>query len=255
MSKSEREVNVNTERKALVTGASGSIGFAIASLLIKEGYAVTVLSRCSNARIDELTAMGAEWLMVDLASQPLEIPESARTSTILVNAAGILLTKELTHEISIAELNETLVVNLVAPFVLCAQVLPFMVQKGWGRIVNIGSIYSLRGADRNSAYNVSKHGLSGLTKTIAKEYANKGITCNEICPAAVDSDLMHRLATNKESEGLQTASEYLSAVATAIPAGRLPRPEDVAEAVNFLVGDEAAMINGSSIPVDGGLIC
>lgn len=242
-------------RTALVTGASGSVGFAIARSLLDDGWTVTALSRTRNHRLEELVKSGAIWLQLDLKGTPLELSSNARSSSVLVNSAGVLLSKDLTHQTSLEEVNETLSVNLIAPFELCTQVLPFMIDQQWGRIVNIGSIYSLRGTTRNSAYNMSKHGLSGLTRTIAKEYAREGITCNEVCPAAVESDLMRGLAEDREEQGGMTAEEYLAAVAEAIPSGRMPRPDEIASLVSYLISESAAMVNGASIPVDGGLIC
>ena len=129
-----------------------------------------------------------------------------------------------------------------------------MVNRRWGRVINISSIYGIRGTTNNLPYNSSKHGLSGFTKSIAKEYAAYGITCNEICPGAVESELMERIAARKEKEGRVTSrAEYLQMVRESIPAGRLAKPEEIACLALYLASDHAAFINGASIVIDGAL--
>jgi len=129
-----------------------------------------------------------------------------------------------------------------------------MMSRGWGRVINISSIYGIRAVEQNLPYTVSKHGLAGLTKTIGREYAEFGITCNEICPGPITSRLMERIA-ERESDGSPDAIQtYLAGVADSIPAKRLATPEDVANLAAFLGSDYAAYINGVSIPLDGALI-
>ena len=158
------------------------------------------------------------------------------------------------HEVSDRDWAATLRVNLYAPFVLIRAYLPAMRQKGWGRIVNVGSIYSLRGVEGNLPYTVSKHGLSGLTKTVAKEYGRYGITCNEICPGPVESVMMRRIAERNQAAGTTTAEEYLSEVTSEIPSGRMAEPDEVAALTDFLTSAKASYLNGVSITLDGGLI-
>jgi 3-hydroxybutyrate dehydrogenase len=130
-----------------------------------------------------------------------------------------------------------------------------MIRRKWGRIINVNSIYGLRGADHNCPYNVSKHALSGLTKSIAKEYAVHQITCNEICPGAITSNLMSRIAEDAAREEGITPEAYLQEVASSYPAKRLVLPAEVADLAVFLASEQASYVNGASIPVDGGLIC
>ena len=241
-------------RKALVTGASGSVGSAIARQLLGAGYAVTIQGRRQNDLVVPLIGAGAVWWECDLAADTFEQKWLA-SCDILVNAAGVLLSKGPVHLASADEYERTMAVNVRAPFTLCQKVIPGMIDRSWGRIVNVGSIYSLRATSNNSVYNMSKHALSGLTGTIAKDYASHGITCNEVCPAAVDSRLIRRIATQWAETHGGTSNDYLANVAAAIPAGRMPTPDEVAAVVSFLVSEPAGMINGVSIPVDGGLIC
>ena len=174
---------------------------------------------------------------------------------IIVNNIGINISDELTHDVDNSIWHDTLNINLTAPFKVCKFYLPKMINKKWGRIININSIYGLRGVDYNSPYTASKHGLSGLTKTIAKEYAGDGITCNEICPGAIESELMDRIATRVAREDGISTEEFLSEVAKSYPAKRMALPREVSAIVLFLASSEASYINGASIPVDGGLIC
>jgi NAD(P)-dependent dehydrogenase (short-subunit alcohol dehydrogenase family) len=148
---------------------------------------------------------------------------------VLVNAAAVLLTKTLTHEVPEQELRDTITINLVAPFRACQQCLPFMMDQRYGRIVNIGSIYAERGSSDNSSYNVSKHGLLGLTRSLAHEYASYNIAVNQIDPSAVESEMMHRIATSNVERGrAESVEAYLDSVRNAIPAGRMADPKDIA---------------------------
>lgn len=174
---------------------------------------------------------------------------------VIVNNTGINISDVLTHEVVESIWQETLNVNLTAPFKVCKFYLPKMIEKKWGRIININSIYGLRGVDNNSPYIVSKHGLTGLTKSIAKEYAIHGITCNEICPGAIESELMNRIAVRIAKEEGTTPENFLKEVASTYPSRRLVMPNEVSALALFLASEEASFINGSSIPVDGGLIC
>ncbi len=245
---------VASTRRALVTGGTGSIGSAIVRLLSRRGIAEVWFQYLS----DETAAgnlegeTGAKGFRLDLA-QPFTLPRC--DFHILVNAAGILLTKTLTHEVTDDEISRTINVNLLAPFRLCKQCIPYMMERGYGRIVNIGSIYSERGCTENSSYNVSKHGLSGLTRSLAKEYASFGIAVNQIDPSAVESEMMNRIAASNVERGRATSvAAYLAAVRAAVPVGRMPTPDDVAEGAVFLI-EQSGFVNGTLLPIDGGQIC
>jgi NAD(P)-dependent dehydrogenase (short-subunit alcohol dehydrogenase family) len=129
-----------------------------------------------------------------------------------------------------------------------------MTSRRWGRIINLSSIYGLRGTEHNLPYTASKHGLSGLTKTLAREYGDHGITCNEICPGPIASELLSRIGDYYFRHGGQTVEDFYSALASEIPLRRLAKPDDIAACAVFLAGENASYINGVSIPVDGGLI-
>ena len=129
-----------------------------------------------------------------------------------------------------------------------------MIQKRWGRIINISSIYGLRAVEGNFPYTVSKHGLSGFTKTIAREYATYGISCNEICPGPINSDMMREIGKRVASQTGGTVESYLKEVCDEIPAKRMAEPRDVSALALFLASPEAGYLTGASIPLDGGII-
>lgn len=239
-------------KRALVTGGTGSIGTAIVAALAHCGMEVWFQYHKHEDAAAKLEAdTGAMGFVLDL-SEPFELPR--HDFHVLVNAAAILLTTTLTHEVPDDELVDTIAINLLAPFRLCQQCLPFMLEQKYGRIVNIGSIYAERGCSRNSSYNVSKHGLLGLTRSLAHEYASDGIAVNQIDPSAVESEMMGRIAaTNVQLGRAESTEKYLNAVRDAIPAGRMAEPREIADTVVYLV-NQSGFLTGAAIPVDGGLI-
>jgi NAD(P)-dependent dehydrogenase (short-subunit alcohol dehydrogenase family) len=239
-------------RKALVTGGTGSIGAATIEVLADRGFDVTFQFHRGGdaaAKLEEKT--GASGFALDLNGS-FELPK--RDYHVLVNAAGILLTKTLAHEVSEQELVDTVTINLLAPFRACQQCLPFMMEQRYGRIVNIGSIYAERGCSDNSSYNVSKHGLLGLTRSLAHEYASYNIAVNQIDPSAVESEMMNRIAASNVERGrAESVEAYLDSVRKAIPAGRMADPKDIADGVIYLV-EQSGFTTGATLPIDGGLI-
>ena len=129
-----------------------------------------------------------------------------------------------------------------------------MISKKWGRIINISSIFGLRATTNNLPYNVSKHGLAGLTKSIAKEYATYGITCNGICPGTIESELMERIAQRKEKDFGIAKDEYFRSIRESIPARRFAKPIEIAQLALYLASEYAGYINGTSLVIDGGVI-
>ncbi len=186
---------------------------------------------------------------IHLELEKLIIPD-LKEFDILINNAAVNDSREITHETPQDVWERTLNINLTAPFLLTRAILPHMIERKWGRIINISSIYGLRGCERNLPYTVSKHGLSGLTKTVAKEYASLGITCNEICPGPIESELLGRIASYYKQE----PADFDAELASEIPAQRLATPEDIAATAIFLASPAASYVNGVSIPVDGGWI-
>ena len=193
--------------------------------------------------------LNIECWKIDLSA---EFTLPIRDFDVVVNNAAINISDAATADVSAEEWDKTLHINLYAPFRIIKECLPGMIKRRWGRIINVSSIYGLRASEGNLAYTVSKHGLNGLSKTVAKEYARHGITCNEICPGPIKSELMHRIA-KRETSGTKTSiSDFLKSLAEEIPAGRFASPKEVARVALFLASDDAAYINGASLPLDGG---
>lgn len=243
----------NNPKKVFITGGTGTVGSSLIESFFNKGYSVYFQFSSNDTKAKELeTTYQAKSFKIDF-KQNFELPDI--NFDVIVNNTGINISDVLTHEVVESNWQETLNVNLTAPFKVCKFYLPKMMEKKWGRIININSIYGLRGVDNNSPYNVSKHGLTGLTKSIAKEYAIHGITCNEICPGAIESALMNRIADRIAKEKGTTPEIFLNEVASTYPSKRLVMPKEVSALALFLASEEASFINGSSIPVDGGLIC
>jgi 3-hydroxybutyrate dehydrogenase len=241
----------NKSRKVLITGGTGSVGRALVE-------AFTVEHQVSFQYFeDESTArrlskkFKAKRIQVDF-SRDFILPESH--FDIVVNNAGINISDVPTHKVTDHDWTLTLQVNLTAPFHIARQVLPFMIKKRWGRIINISSIYGLRSVEGNFPYTVSKHGLAGLTKTIAKEYAPYGITCNEICPGPIDSNMMREIGAKAVLNTKNSVDKYLTEVCEEIPAKRMAKPGEIAALAVFLASTKADYINGTSIAIDGALI-
>ena len=191
---------------------------------------------------------GAQKWKTDLRKEDIEVPQGI---AILVNNVGINEGNEKTSEVCESTWRKTIEINLTATWILTRQCLPAMVAAGWGRIISISSIYGYRTAVGNLPYTVSKHGLRGLTATVAMEYGKNGITANEICPGPVESSLLRRIAA--ERAGAEGVEQYLADVSDDLPIGRLITANEVASASAFLAAEESGGINGISLPVDGGM--
>jgi len=162
-----------------------------------------------------------------------------------VNNAGIIIFGDIAETVPDENMRDTLETNLILPFRLSKLILPHMKKKKWGRIINISSTNSLRPETETVSYNVSKSALNTLTKTIAKESARFGITCNAVAPSLVEG----------AGTGIESAKYYGEDIKTymeANPTGRLVHAVEVAAAVLFLASDAASFVNGVILPVDGG---
>ncbi len=242
-------------RRALVTGGSGSVGAAIVKRLTAAGAAVTFTYLDNDPVANNLSVeAGAAALRLDLSSvEAVQAVDLGRVD-ILVNCAGVNIASDRVADISHSDWELTLLVNLTAPFLLAGKVIPGMIERQWGRIVSVGSIYSIRGSTNNGPYNASKHGLLGLSRTIALEYAGERITANDVLPGAIESNLMNRIARAKGGSSAEVAEAYLQGVRDASPDGRMATPAEVAAVVEFLCREESSHINGAAITVDGGSV-
>ena len=251
-------------RIALVTGAGRGIGRAIAVGLAAEGARVAVTARSVDelehlAR--EVKAGGGDALVVpgDLSdrSAPARIVRTVNEAwgpvEILVNNAGVGSSQNPKPLVDFDDdfWDLTLMINLTAPYLLTKLVLPSMMERGWGRIINISSIAGRIGSEHGAAYGVSKHGLLGLTRSTAVEAAAHGITANAVCPGVTRSRLNDR-RLEYDSQRLGVSFAQLEREST--PLGRRLEPEEVAILAVQLARDEARGINGQCINVCGGRV-
>lgn len=239
-----------TGKGALVTGATGGIGWAIAEALHGQGANVAI-SGTRAERLEELkgklgsrvTALPCDLRARAAVAKLADDAEKALGQVdILVNNAGI------THDnlfmrMKDEEWDDVIAVNLTSVFVLTRGILRGMMRRRYGRIVNIASISGVLGNPGQGNYAASKAGLVGMTKSLAREVASRGITANCIAPGFISTPMTDAL-TPKQVE----------AIAGAIPAAKFGRPEDVAAAVIFLASEEASYIAGETIHVNGGMV-
>jgi NAD(P)-dependent dehydrogenase (short-subunit alcohol dehydrogenase family) len=147
-----------------------------------------------------------------------------------------------------------LAVNLTGAFLCTHAALPDMIDAKWGRIVNVGSVCSLKGYAYVSAYVASKHGLLGLTRALAHETAKQGVTVNCVCPGYVDTPIVTESVERLTSKTSLSAEEAHASLIQFNPQGRIISPEEVASAIAYLCSDAAASINGAAVPITGGEI-
>jgi len=247
-------------RVALVTGGGRGIGRAIALALAREGASVALAARSVpelEQVASEVQALGrrAFFLPLDVldrravADAPATIARALGPVDILVNNAGIHATGPILR-ISDARWDGVLEVNLTAPFRLTRAFLPGMYDRGWGRVVNVASVAGKIGVKYAAAYVASKHGLVGLTRTVALEGGKKGVTANAICPSWVETQMMDEsIQAIVEATG-RAADQVRAAMLAENPSGRAASPEEVAEVAVLLARNPA--INGQCIHVDGG---
>ena len=232
---------------ALITGGSRGIGAAIVRALAAKGWQVAFCYKTSQDAARQLAQeTGAIAIHCDVCDSA-QVREMVKTAIrqlshidLLVNNAGVAWQGLLT-DMTDQQWHTVLDTSLTAAFLTCREVLPGMVSRKSGRIINISSIWGRVGASCEAAYSAAKAGLIGLTKALAKEVGPSGITVNCLCPGVIRTDM---LACYTESD--------LAALADETPLCRLGTPEDVANAVCWLAADEAGFITGQVIGVDGG---
>lgn len=238
---------------AAITGAAQGIGRRVAEVLAERGYRVALIDlRMAEQTMQAIRSRGGEAMAHagDITGESV-VEEFVRgvydawgRADVLVNNAGISFIAP-AETVSGADYRRVLEVNLVAPFLLSKAFGTRMLAAGRGSIVNVSSVAGLLGVADRAAYNASKHGLIGLTRTLAAEWGGRGVRVNAVCPGWVKTEM---------DVADQAGGSYSDADITGrIPMGRFASPDDIASAIAFLAdGQQSGFINGHALSVDGG---
>jgi len=244
-------------RGAVVTGGGQGIGAAVARALAAEGAAVVVAGR-TVAKIDavaaELRAAGRRaWAVRCDVTDPTSVRALAETATrhlghvdVLVNNAGIAHSAPL-HRLTLEDWNRVLAVNATGTFLCTQAFLPGMLDRRWGRVVNVASVAGLHGAKYIAAYSAAKHAALGFTRSVAAEVEGTGVTCNAVCPGFVDTDMTRESVARVATKTGKAPPDVLAALLATAGQGRLIPPEEVAQAVLALCADGAKASNGEAV--------
>jgi len=248
-------------KTALITGGGRGIGREIALTFARNGARIAVAARTAEQveQVAKEIGNNAIALVCDVSDSESvtrmfsDLRERLGDADILVNNAGIAesstfvnTTDELWHR--------HLSINLSGTFYCTRAALPSMLKKRWGRVINVASIAAKTGAPYVAAYTASKHGVLGLTRTVALEVATKGVTVNAICPGYVDTEMVSRGIEQITSKTGRSAEEALESLKKMSPQNRLVTAEEVAALALLLASDEGRGINGQGINVDGGTV-
>jgi NAD(P)-dependent dehydrogenase (short-subunit alcohol dehydrogenase family) len=246
-----------TGKVGIVTGASAGIGRATALALATEGASVVV------ADVDEPRGRRTTQDIVDKGGQALfvatDVADDSSVAAMVgsavgafggldlaFNNAGIEGVQAPTHECTPENWSHTLAVNLTGVWSCMRHEIPHLLERGGGSIVNCASVAGLVGFPGIAAYTASKHGIVGLTKTAALDYAERGIRVNAVCPGVIDTEMVTRFTGNQP--------EVQAALVASEPVARLGRPEEVADAVVWLCSERSTFVTGQAIAVDGGFV-
>jgi len=244
---------MSNERVAIVTGAAQGVGLVTAATLAERGYR-TILTDIQSleAAVAKVSARGtkAAGIVGDISSEKFvrELAQRVESdyggATVLVNNAGISMICP-AEDTSAEAWQKVMNVNLLGPFLLSRHLGAQMLARRSGSIINVASVAGLSGIGHRSAYNASKHGLIGLTRTLAAEWGARGVRVNAVCPGWIKTDMDDAA----QAQGLYADSDIVNRV----PMARFAQAGDVAATIAFLADDaRSAFINGVSLPVDGG---
>ena len=250
---------------ALVTGSTSGIGLGIARALAKRGCGLTLNGFGDEAEIAELCDELAGIASAPVAHHPADMRDPVQIETmmreaaagrgtiqVLVNNAGIQHVAPI-GEFPVDQWNDILAINLSSSFHTIRLALPAMVEAGWGRVINVASAHALRASPFKAAYVSAKHGMAGLTKTVALETAKQNITVNAIAPGYVETPLVAgQVADTARARGITEEEVLRDVMLLAQPTKKLVGIDEIAEFAVFLCTDAAASITGTVLPMDGG---
>jgi len=259
------ESQMSSRKTALVTGSTSGIGLGIATALAARGSNVILNGFGDATEIEKLRAKLAADHAVEVRYDGADLSQQDAIETmlgkaikefgavdILINNAGIQFVAPI-DEFPVAKWNAIIALNLTASFHTIRLAVPAMKAKKWGRIINIASAHALVASPYKSAYVAAKHGVAGLTKTVALEVATQGITMNAICPGYVWTPLVEKqIPDTAKARGLTEAQVINDVLLHAQPTKQFVQVSEVAALAAFLASDEAASITGAIIPIDGG---
>lgn len=240
-------------KHVVVTGGGRGIGEAVARRFKAQGLRVTLMARSRNeieALADEIGAYAVRVDVGDPASVEAAFM-AAGPVDVLVNNAG-MVRPGLVTKTDVRVWEEHLKVNLTGAFLCSLKVLPGMISRGRGRIINIASQTAIKSVPFFAAYAASKYGLMGFTRSLAGEVGDQGVTVNAVSPGWVDSPLVHAAVAAIAEKEEQSAEEILEQLKAASPQKRLFTVDEVAATIGFLASDDASGINGQIIGLDGG---
>jgi NAD(P)-dependent dehydrogenase (short-subunit alcohol dehydrogenase family) len=242
-------------KTVVITGAAQGVGLATAALLVQRDYRVVLLDQQPlEEQVARLRSAGGQAVARsgDVSSESFVqqvsewIARDFGAADALVNNAGISLIAP-AENTTAAQWQRVMNVNLFGPFLLCRHLGAQMLARRRGSIVNVASVAGIAGVIHRSAYNASKHGLIGLTRTLAAEWGGRGVRVNAVCPGWIKTEM----DVADQGSGAYSDGDIIDRV----PMARFASPQDVAEAIAFLAdGERSGFINGVSLPVDGGWI-
>ena len=252
-------------KTAVITGSTSGIGQGIARSLAEQGANVVLNGFGDADQIEKDRSEMAKECGTDVVyhgadmTKPDEIADLISFSVktfgsidILVNNAGIQYVAPV-DEFPVEKWDAIIAINMSSAFHTVQHALPHMKKQGWGRIVNIASAHALVASPYKSAYVTAKHGVAGLTKTVALETAEEGITCNSICPGYVWTPLVeNQIADTAEARGITVEEVKKDVLLAAQSTKQFVTVEQIGGVVNFLCSDAAANVTGAVMPVDGG---
>jgi NAD(P)-dependent dehydrogenase (short-subunit alcohol dehydrogenase family) len=240
---------------AVITGGAKGIGLAIARRLAADGASIALIGRDVAALEHAGLELNARFAVADVTDCDALGSALAVLAPcdLLINNAGAAISKPFSKH-RVDDFQAMLAVNLLSAVAACQAVLPGMRARGFGRVVNIASTAGLKGYAYVTAYTAAKHALVGFSRSLALELIEDGVTVNAVCPGFTDTDMLARAVATVAAAGGRSEDDVRRKLASANPAGRLVRPEEVAEMVAFLCRREASAMTGQAIAVACGEI-